>query len=438
MLGVFLEATDPPRYAQFVLWVWALSPCVRRLSDHQAGWQDPSVIILTPYLVTAICVAQMIMRSIVLRTRAFPVPAGRVMFLLIEGGAAIGVPMGMLAAPSAAALEGLNWLLPPLFGWWLAAVARPRIAEMEEMLRRAVFDIAAVAGTYAVYQFAAIPPWDAEWMRNVEMTSIGIPEPFAVRVFGTFHAPGVLAMFLVVPLALWLARPNVRQFSIVCVSSVALLLSQVRAAWIGFCLAAVLVMVRLPPRARLRAAILVPVACLTVILLMASPEAAEIAQHRIASFTSPSNDDSAVSRLTGHAVAFGYAAQHPFGAGIGISDPEMDKFMGKRDSMFVAALVQFGVIGATIYLLGFCALTAVIWRYYRVAERPDALGLAAAGIGLLSTAFFGTATAPSGVVLWAVAGVAAGSRATGARAILAQPTAAVSSGMKNAAAQEGA
>jgi hypothetical protein len=56
-LGLFLEARSAPAYVGFVLWVWVLSPLVRRLSDFQAGWQDPSVLILTPYLVTAFSAA---------------------------------------------------------------------------------------------------------------------------------------------------------------------------------------------------------------------------------------------------------------------------------------------------------------------------------------------------------------------------------------------
>ena len=93
-LGFYLEASDPGAYVRFVLWVWALSPLVRRLSDFQAGWQDPSLIILTPYLVTAICVAQLVVRSLILRSRPFPLPPGRMLFIFIVAGAAVGLPLG--------------------------------------------------------------------------------------------------------------------------------------------------------------------------------------------------------------------------------------------------------------------------------------------------------------------------------------------------------
>ena len=124
---------------------------------------------------------------------------------------------------------------------------------MEAKLVRTFLEIGTLAGAYALYQFVAIPPWDAEWMRNVEMTSIGLPEPFAVRVFGTLHAPGVLAMFLLVPIGtLWLSRPTLSRLPAVCLVSAALLLSQVRAAWIGVMLSGCLLMLRLPGRAKTR------------------------------------------------------------------------------------------------------------------------------------------------------------------------------------------
>jgi hypothetical protein len=419
-LGFYLEASDPGAYVRFVLWVWALSPFVRRLSDFQAGWQDPSLIILTPYLVTAICVAQLVIRSLILRSRPLPLPPGRMMFMFIVVGAAVGLPLGLIAQPSAAALEGLNWLLPPLFGWWLASNTKAHLFEMEAKLTRTFFEIGTLAGAYALYQFVAIPPWDAEWMRNVEMTSIGIPEPFAVRVFGTLHAPGVLAMFLLVPAVLWLSRPTLSRLPAVCLVSAALLLSQVRAAWIGVMLSGCLLMLRLPGRARLRTLLLVPVAALVVLQFISSPDASEVASRRLATFADPAGDDSALSRLSGHVVAFDYAVTHPFGGGIGVSDPRLEEFMGKRDSVLVAALVQFGIAGAAIYLIGFCGLIAIVWQYSHT-DRAEALGLGCAGIGLLSTALFGTATAPAGVVLWTIGGLAAGSRARSVALLFAPP-----------------
>ena len=43
---------------------------------------------------------------------------------------------------------------------------------------------------YGVYQFVRIPAWDAAWMINADLKSIGSPMPYLVRVFGTLNTPG--------------------------------------------------------------------------------------------------------------------------------------------------------------------------------------------------------------------------------------------------------
>jgi hypothetical protein len=410
-LGIYLEGTKPSRYVAFVVWLWAVSPLVRRLADVQAGFQDPSFIILTPYLVSAVGVGQRFVRAYVLRTRPLPKTPAIMVFLFAIAGAAVGLPIGVLTAPSRAALETLNWVLPPMFGWYLAAMPREDRRDIEAALCTTLLDVALVAGAYGVWQFLSPQPWDAEWMLNSGMYSIGFPEPFQVRVFSTMHAPGVLATVLVVPLTLWLAAPTAWRMPAACLGTAALLMSQVRAAWLAFAVAAVFVMVSLPGRLRLRLAVLVPLACLSLAPLLTSPDVSEVTVQRMVTITAPGQDQSALSRLAGHFAAFSYVTDHPLGGGIGFSDPELEYYIGMRDSVVVAALVQFGAIGAAIYGIGFVCLVALMWGYYRRAEDTNQIGLAAAALALLATAALGAVTAgPAGMVLWTIAGLAAGSR----------------------------
>jgi hypothetical protein len=247
------------------------------------------------------------------------------------------------------------------------------------------------------------------------MTSIGYPEPHAVRVFGTMHSPGVLALFLVAPLAVWLARPTVWRVPALCLGSAALLLSQVRAAWIALLVASVLVFVRLSGRARTQAMLLVPVTLACVLVVTSYPDIWEVTSQRFASFAEPGADDSATSRWQGHKLALDHATDHPLGRGIGMTDARLEEFLGMRDSVFLAAVVQFGIVGAVMYAIGFGGLAMLVWGYYRQADSSEQLGLASAGIGLLSVALLGTTTAgPPGVLLWTVGGLAAAIRARGA------------------------
>ena len=46
-IGHYLQRHDTGRYVGFILWLWFLSPFVRRVADLYAGWQDPSLVLLT-------------------------------------------------------------------------------------------------------------------------------------------------------------------------------------------------------------------------------------------------------------------------------------------------------------------------------------------------------------------------------------------------------
>jgi len=99
--------------------------------------------------------------------------------------------------------------------------------------------------------------------------------------------------------------------------------------------------------------------------------------------------------------------EHPLGLGMGVDDPDLSQSIGPRDSMVVTTFVQFGIIGATIYLLAMVALLVRFVAYYRGAVTGEALGLACLGIGALCVALLGTYTAgPIGTYVWMSAGLA--------------------------------
>ena len=206
-LGAYLERRDTPRYVSFVIWLWFLSPLVRRLADLDAGWQDPSLVLLTPYLVTALSVPALLRGLLRPERRAALRVAGVGVFAVAGVGVVIGIPVGMLVGPSTAALETLNWLLPLAFGWYIATRDAP-VYRVEAAVASTFVAAALVAGAYGLYQFTSPPLWDINWMQRSGMTTIGRPEPFAVRVFGPMHSPGVFSAFLVIALVLWLARPR--------------------------------------------------------------------------------------------------------------------------------------------------------------------------------------------------------------------------------------
>ena len=56
VVGIFLYFRAPLLYMGFSWWLWFLTPLVRRLADYRSGFNDPSPILLAPYLVSLITI----------------------------------------------------------------------------------------------------------------------------------------------------------------------------------------------------------------------------------------------------------------------------------------------------------------------------------------------------------------------------------------------
>jgi hypothetical protein len=328
-------------------------------------------------------------------------------FALAAVGVCIGVPFGMIAAPTTAVMGLLNWLVPIGFGWYLATLD-DELGEVEHAVASTLLLAGLVVGSYGVWQYWSPQPWDAEWMRNSEITTIGRPEPFAVRVFSTMHSPGVLGAFLVAPLVIWMGRPRLLALPAASAVAVTLVLSQVRTAWIAVAVAMALALLKAPPRIRVRALVLATIAGVCLIPLLLSPEIADMAAERFATLTRPDSDDSALSRLEGHVLAFDYVAGHPFGGGLGFSEPRLEHLISMNDSLIIATVVQFGLVGALCYALGLALVLGKLASHYRHAASAESTALACIGLGLFATFWLGATTGgPPGIVFWLSGGLAA-------------------------------
>ncbi len=408
-VGWRLQHLSLASYVTFSIWLWFLTPFVRRIADLYAGWQEPSWVLLAPYLVAGLAAARIFERTVWLGKPPVRL-AGAAMFGLAGLGAAVGVPMGLATAPSPAILETLNWFVPLFFGWYIAT-EYAHLHEIERQLVVTFTRAGLVAGAYGIYQFTRLPLWDLSWMQNVEMRSIGLPEPFAVRVFSTMHSPGVLGFFLAVALVLWVARPYASGIPGAAFAGVTLLLSQVRSAWLAFMVSALLVMAMLKPAQQLRTIVLLGLAVVGTSTFLMTPEMSELFGARMSTMERLEEDESALSRMQGHLAALDYVAQNPVGAGIGQSDIAVDSLISMRDSVVVAVLVQFGVVGAILYLWSLLLLFTQLWRYYRHSSTLEGTALASAAIGMLAASCLGVTNAgPLGMCLWMIGGMATADR----------------------------
>src|SRR6185312_11309533 len=168
---------SPVTYTSFSLWLWFVTPFVRRVFDYRHGWNPTNLVLLAPPLVAALSFLTLWRHARELRRRLF------VPYLLIIGALGYGYMVGVMVAgfvPATYAL--LTWLAPIMFGIHLALSWRQYVA-LSASVRRTFAVALPVLAAYGVYQFVRIPKWDAAWMISSDLRSIGSPLPFLVRVF---------------------------------------------------------------------------------------------------------------------------------------------------------------------------------------------------------------------------------------------------------------
>ncbi|MGH9161501.1 MAG: O-antigen ligase family protein [Vicinamibacteraceae bacterium] len=409
-VGWRLLQTSPAAYVGFVFWLWVLTAFVRRVADLYASWQDPSMILLTPYLVTTLWLGPYIWRVLQGRARSSTRLRNLDLFVLAAMGVAVGVPFGFLADPFMALLETLNYVTPLLLGWYVVTQAH-QVREIERQIVTTFRYAALVTGGYGIYQFTTAPPWDALWMINTEMGSIGKPEPFVLRVFSTMHSPGVLAPFLVVAMVLLVAKPRVRDLPVAGLAGVTMLLSQVRAAWMGLVIGAMFVVASLKPAQKLRVGLALGLTVLLAGPLLVTPEMTDVFNTRMETFQDLEGDTSWRARITGLSLALDFITRHPLGVGIGQFDETISRYVSSRDSTIVSSLVQFGVLGSASYFFALWLVAVQVWKYYRRGASAESTALACGGLGLLSLTPLGVPTAgPTGMCFWLITGLAVADR----------------------------
>ncbi|MCV0383308.1 MAG: hypothetical protein K5799_07585 [Erythrobacter sp.] len=222
----------PTAYLAFTMWVWMLTPLYRRMADFQTSYNETSLVLLAPLVVTLLCCLP-ILRN--LRSGRHVAIAGLwgLLAVILYGFFSGAVQNGLFAA----LLGALNWALPILFAIHIMLCPEDAQEKGRQLMLSLVWG-GGVLGLYGVYQYFLLPVWDAAWMRDSNLLSIGSPLPRMVRVFGTLNSPGPYAQFVSAAVLVALAtRSKIRTPSLL-LSVLGLMLSLVRAAWastfIGF------------------------------------------------------------------------------------------------------------------------------------------------------------------------------------------------------------
>jgi len=392
-------------YLEYVLWLWLLTPELRRVVDAGIGWHPTSIIMVVPPVASVLGLLPALFRSRRLN-RGAPALLG-VALLSVSYGGVVGA---LLVGPAPAAAGALNWLPPVAMGLYVANAGPSRDQVRQVLLRTALLG-AIVLGGYGLLQFLVLPPWDRFWIANAQLSSLGRPEPQQVRVFSVLNSPGPFATSLGALLTL-LIGARVRWRSLAFTLGFASFgLSLVRGAWLAFALASLLLLARRKGRgsAQLVALLLVPVA---LAFTVGGPVTKAVTDRFSATSSAGGKDQSLSSRVQLYQRETGAVFQEPFGQGVGslgtatkVGNGGRLTATGTLDSGLLEYPYTFGIVVGSVFL---GTLLAGAVAAYRRTRRSDEFGAAcaAAVMGLILQLLFGSVTTSvTGVLLWVLLGL---------------------------------
>lgn len=403
-IALLLARVRPLAALEFALWLWVLGPQVRRMVDLSTGYHEPSLILLAAplaSLVTLPSVHRLRRLDLVRWVRPLLVAVAAMTLGYVVGAARIGLQ------PATAAL--LSWIAPVLFGLQLIAVGDD-VDDLRATVERFLTWSTLIVGVYGVAQFYIVPPWDALWMDNAPMNSIGVPEPFEIRVFSTLNSPGPMAVFLAAALLYLAGARHAWRVPAQVAGYAALALSLVRSAWLAWLLGIVLVVAA--GRSRARTTAVIAVIAIAVCALQLSGPMQQVVADRLDETREGRQDDSLVERLALHRAMVPALAGEAIGNGLGATGNASTLGTDSSTGLAVldSGLIDFGYsLGLPAGLLALGALWYGGLELARAGLRRGVVGaeIIAGGASVLVQLLFGNALAGVGGVmfflLWALA-----------------------------------
>jgi hypothetical protein len=408
MIAIVLFVRFPAAYLVHVWWLWFLTPFVRRLVDFHSGWTEFSPIMLAPYVASLLMIVTLIRFLPRLNQRdMFP-------FAPVLVGLALAYPIGIMNSGfSPATFDALNWFLPVFMGIHIAFSWRSY--EKLKVSTEQVFLLgAAVIGSYGIYQFFFLAPWDAFWMRVVQMDSIGKPAPYEVRIFGTLNSPGPYANMLASALLVALGTRGRLPLIAGMPTVVALLLSLVRGAWVGFAAGLFILVAKMDMSKRAKLVAVVVLTIVSALPLLSIDRVASTVTTRLETMvgSEAKEDQSYKDRIEFFQSFVMDALSNPFGMGIGATGVAT-KFsnngqMGEHgvvDSGVLEVPFVLGWLGAILYISGIALLvTQTLQRRWSQADGFATVADAVALSILVQMIFSNSLTGFTGTLFWGFIG----------------------------------
>ena len=353
------------------LWgYWLLTPMLRRLLDLMSETAGADPLSLLPFLGTAV-LAVMELRENRLDRRA------RLILTAAGAGFLLGVPMGLVADPTAvsfAALAYLAALSAFVIGWGDAL----RPADGSTLYRALAFALLPLS-LYAIIQyFFPLASWDAHWVEAGELGSIGAPQEDKIRVFAALNSPFTFAITLAtgIMLSLGVARKASTGVLLTLPLLLALALTYVRSAWLALVLGILVFAFAARGRAGGRIVAVMAICLAGLVVVGGSTPTTQAFTERVTSLGSPEEDVSARERIEITQQLVPASIQQPLGEGLGQaglavrleeSNDETEQLVSVDDG-YLSLLYQSGPFGFLLVLL---AIVYSVGAAIRVLGRTD-------------------------------------------------------------------
>lgn len=398
-VGTVLYARDPGAYVSFTLWLWFLTPFVRRVLDMHHGWSPASPALLAPIAVAMLSGLTVARRVGELRGTLYAP------YLLVLLALGYGYSVGIInAGPIPATYALLTWLAPALFGLHIAINWR-RYPELAQSVRRTFVWALPILAAYGVYQFVRMPRWDAQWMISADLQSIGAPRPFLARVFGTLNTPGPYAAFLCAGALTLLPAKGKLRFVSISIAMVSLLLARTRAVWVAFIIGLVMQQIGQPLKRMPKYFFTLILVAIVAIPIASMPQFSALIAPRLRSFGNLSEDNSFVKRYNFSEQAAATIVETAEGSGLGTTGGAIKLRGGQGlrslDNGFLEVFYIFGWPGGSLFFLGIAGITLQSARFRETKIDAFANAARATSVALISILPIGDVfTGPTGTLLW--------------------------------------
>ena len=338
------------QYVTFCLWLFLLTPGIRRVVDVRVGWETVNTLMLTPYAALSLSVGAI---PILIMDDRIPARLG---FLSIIGAATYGLLVAVLVGPLFSGLfDYVRWVLPPCLAS-LMVINRSHFDEIWHEIVVCLLIAVPLLSLYGIYQYLAVPEWDAFWMIKANLISIGAPFPYQLRVFSTMNSPGVFASFLFLSLVLILNMTSMFRWFALILGFIAFALTLVRTSWIALSICAIVLLLRGTRQTRLTLVALIVFATIAIPTLLSNRDIQDAVVARIETFGKLSSDTSYIERFSSYSNWIGQIDNSLLGEGLGntgtyrsYADARTARFI---DSGVIEIATAVGPIVGIVYFIG--------------------------------------------------------------------------------------